>query len=139
MIASNFTIKNSIYLVYDGSEYDLHNDYDFLSYIYEAKSQCISLKWKRGTGEWVRNGQPNTIELEIIKTSSFSVSPRRNDAPLVDDVCLEEIAYENDEEWCDGPFWVDQTPETTWRWIFMFESDYWLTVNAESISAKVKP
>ncbi len=139
MIASNFSIKNSIYLIYEGFEYDLHNDYDFQSYIYEAKSQRISLKWIKGTSDWVKKELPRTIEFIIMNTSSFSVSPRRNDAPLLDDVCLEEIAYENDEEWCEGPFWVDQPPEATWRWIFMFESDYWLIVNAESISVEVQP
>ena len=139
MIARNFTIENSIYLVHDGSKYDLHNDYDFQSYTHEVKNQRLSLNWKRGTGDWIKNGQPEIIELEINKITSFSVSPRRDDAPHIDDSCLEEIAYENDEKWCDGPFWITQTPKTTWSWIFMFELDYWLTVNAQSISVKIKP
>ncbi len=139
MIASNFTIKESIYLVYLNAEYDLHNDFDFEYYSYDVKKQRISLRWKKATGDWVSNNLPSDIEFDINGVSSFSVCSRRKDAPSVDDVCLEEIAYENDEEWCNGPFWVDSLPEKSWRWLFMFESDYWLTIDAESVSVEITP
>ncbi len=139
METTNFEIKDSIFVNYQGELYDLHNDYDFAGYTENKNNNSVVLNWKRGSYDWVNPTQPETIKLEIDEIKEFEVNPGRTDASHMDQITLEEIAYLTDADWCDGPFTTPNPPEPTWDWVFIFESDLWLKINAKSVTAKLQP
>ncbi len=100
----NFIIDEDIYIVFEGNYFDLHNDYDFTGYEYSEDVRCLSLSWKIGTGDWVRDGQPPSLRLEFEGVSYFEVKPRNSKLLPAEDSSLDGFYFISDEEWCDGPF-----------------------------------
>lgn len=100
----NFVLKDQIYLVQGDLELDLHNDYDFIEYKYDVVRRNAILKWKKTKGDWVVKGIPGYIKIEISEIFYFSVTPRSPEVPYTEDVCLDDVSFETDEEWADGPF-----------------------------------
>ena len=139
MIATNFQIKDSIYIEYQGECFDLHNNYDFSGYHEDKSDKSISLNWQLGKYDWVTPDQAKSIKIILNKVSKFIITPGRSDASNLDQITLEEISYLTEAEWCDGPFITPWPPENIWDWVFMFESDVWFTINAESATVNVYP
>lgn len=137
MKPQNFELKDCIYISFKEALLDLHNDYDFDGFVNNETS--VTLSWKLGEGDWVNPDQPKNVELIIEDISKFEQVPGREDADKIDQVTLDEIAYLTDEEWCDGPFTTPLKPEIDWDWVFIFESDMWLIINAETVSARIYP
>jgi len=139
MISENFSWSESIYLKDDSIEYDLHNDFDFIEINYIIETQSVTLKWKRGTGNWVNQNQPDLIVLIISNVSQFEFKPRDSEMPFTEDDCLESFGFISDDDWCDGQFWVDKTPDDDWLWSFVFQSGAEIIIGAKSAIVQIEP
>jgi hypothetical protein len=139
MISENFSWSESIYLKYDSSEYDLHNDFDFIEINYIIETQSVTLKWKRGTGNWVNQNQPEFIVLNISNVYQLEFKPRDSEMPFTEDNCLESFGFLSDDDWCDGQFWVDKTPDENWLWSFAFQSGAEIIIGAKSAIVLIEP
>jgi len=104
MNTKNFIIDDDIYIVFEGNHFDLHNDYDFTGYEYSVDACRLSLSWKIGTGDWVRDGQPPSLRLDFEGVSYFEVKPRNPELPHTEDSCLDGFYFISNEDWCDGSF-----------------------------------
>ncbi|NMR28062.1 hypothetical protein HH219_21505 [Pseudoalteromonas sp. NEC-BIFX-2020_015] len=139
MISENFSWSESIYLKYDSIEYDLHNDFDFIEINYIIETQSVTLKWKRGTGNWVNQNQPDLIVLNISNVSQFEFKPRDSEMPFTEDDCLESFGFISDDDWCDGQFWADKIPDESWLWSFIFQSGAEIIIGAKSAIVQIEP
>lgn len=138
MKATNFLIKDSIHLEYLDSLYDLHNDYDFVGFVENKIERTVVLDWKKTVCERDANKHLSSLQVVINGIREFKVDPGRDNASPLDKVTLEEIVYVSDDEWCDGPFTTFGKVEESWDWIFIFESDQWLIIDAESATVYVQ-
>ena len=131
MRAENFSWSDSIYLVVEGQELDLHNCYDFQSFTHSIANRSVSLAWCRGAGEWVDNDLPTSICIEIFEVHYLRVRPRDPSMPFTEDDCLSSFGYDCDEDWADGQFWVEGNLDPNWRWSFEFQSGAEIVVGGE--------
>lgn len=138
MISKNFSWSESINLKYDSIEYNLHNDFDFVEINYSIETQSVTLKWKRGSGNWVNQNQPKFIILSISYVSQFEFKQRDPEMPFTEDDCLESIGFISDDDWCDGQFWIDKTPDENWLWSFSFQSGAEIIIGAKSAIVQIK-
>lgn len=135
VIAEDFAWERSIYLVQDNSKFDLHNDFDFQSFSYDVENRTVVLVWSRGTGEWVQASLPNVLRLEMTGISEVRISPRDPKIPFTEDNCLSSFGYASDDDWTDGQFWVDSSPDKSWRWSFLFMSGAEIQITGERAKA----
>lgn len=73
--------------------YDIHNNFDFISFNYSLAKREIVLNWVKGTGNWVPNNSPKSIHLIIRGISLFKAKERDTDMPFTEDDCLSSIGF----------------------------------------------
>ncbi len=139
MKALNFKIKDHIYLVSEGVEHDVHNNFDFDVLEFDEKKKEAILSWISIDAPWNRNNPTERIELKIKNVSSIESSPPDPEADPSDDKTLEDFLFTCDEEWCDQPFSIESEPEESWGWVFDFSSGRSITVFADQIQMKTIP
>jgi len=136
----DFTFKNGIYLVQQGRELDLHNNFNFIGVQYSVSDRTLALNWKRSDGAWVASGTPACITLTFREVAEFRFMPRDKELPFTEDDCLSSFGYWTDEDWADGVIIVDpsQTPYPKWLTAIAFMSGAVIAVQAESAYAEIK-
>lgn len=80
-------------MVADGSEYDLHNNYDFVRYEYRPSDKEAWLSWRRGVGSWVSKDLPTGITLCFTGVSNFTIRKRDDDMSFSEDKCIASITF----------------------------------------------
>lgn len=137
MHATNFSWTDSIHVELDGTNFDLHNYFDFSYFSHDPANRLAILVWRRGTGEWVPAGQPQEIILRLEGVTRFSCKERDPELPFSEDACLASFGYVCDEEWADGQFMVDKPPDDHWGWSFMFQSGAEIRVEGEAATLEI--
>ena len=135
----NFKIVDGIYLVLEGYELDLHNNFDFTNLDYSVEHRRLVLNWQRSNGDWVRSDTPKALVIEFKEVSEFRFMPRDSEMPFTEDDCINSLGYWVDEDWAEGVIMLEpnQTAEPHWLTAIDFMSGAVLAVQAESASAKV--
>ena len=135
----NFQIVDGIYLVQEGCELDLHNNFDFTNLDYSVEHRKLVLNWQRSKGDWVSSDTPRALAIEFKEVSEFRFMPRDSETPFTEDDCINSFGYWIDEDWAEGVIMVEpnQTAEPQWLTAIDFMSGAVLAVQAESASAKV--
>ncbi|MCB1754447.1 MAG: hypothetical protein KDJ38_02930 [Gammaproteobacteria bacterium] len=135
----NFQIVDGIYLVQEGYELDLHNNFDFTNLDYSVEHRKLVLNWQRSKGDWVSSDTPRALAIEFKEVSEFRFMPRDSETPFTEDDCINSFGYWIDEDWAEGVIMVEpnQTAEPQWLTAIDFMSGAVLAVQAESASAKV--
>jgi hypothetical protein len=136
---SNFKFSDSIYIVFENFELDLHNDYDFTRLEYSVMERAVELHWKRSSGDWVKPNLPAAITLQFDEVSKFEFKPRDSNIPFTEDDCLSTVGYLSKEDWCDGIFWTEGSPEIGWMQAFEFMSGAIIALHAGKSSITLKP
>ena len=131
MKAQNFSWSAGIYLCTEGMELDLHNSYGFIGFSYDIEARTVSLRWRRGSGEWVGTQLPAGIFLGIQNVHYFRFEPRDQKYAFTEDDCLASFGYDSDEDWTDGQFWIDGSADPNWRWSFACQSGAEVIVGGE--------
>ncbi|MAY14715.1 MAG: hypothetical protein CMI06_05180 [Oceanospirillaceae bacterium] len=135
----NFKIVDGIYLVLEGYELDLHNNFDFTNLDYSVEHRRLVLNWQRSNGDWVSSDTPKALVIEFKEVSEFRFMPRDSEMPFTEDDCINSLGYWVDEDWAEGVIMLEpnQTAEPHWLTAIDFMSGAVLAVQAESASAKV--
>lgn len=135
----DYEIIDGIYLVQDGYELDLHNNFDFKSMEYSVSERKVVLHWVRSNGDWVSAETPKALEVEFSGVSEFRFMPRDSDVPFTEDDCINSIGYWVDEDWAEGVIMVEPNQKTDPQWLTAidFMSGAVIAVQAERASAKV--
>lgn len=137
MRATNFTWQDSIHVRVASADYDLHNNYDFRQFTYDPGQQLLVLEWLlRGTNQ-IPRGQPEGIKLRLTGVTRFAFKERSGEVPFTEDDCLASFGYDCDDDWVDGQFWTDDSPEDDWRWSFIFQSGAEIQVAGEAATIEV--
>jgi len=135
----NYQFRNSIYLLVDKYELDLHNDYDFTRLNYSVEERTAELHWKRSCRDWVKSDLPTAAILVFYGISRFEFKPRDGDLPFTEDDCLSTMGYLSNEVGCEEIFWTEEAPENEWMHAFEFMSGAVIVLQAEKSSATIKP
>jgi hypothetical protein len=137
----NFEIVKGIYLVQEGLELDLHNNYDFKNLKYLVGERKVILSWERSKGDWVGSDTPKALSLEFTEVSEFRFMPRDSKIPFAEDDCVSTIGYWVDEDWAKGVFMlgVNQKAESHWLTGIEFMSGTVIALQAKSANAKLIP
>ena len=85
---TNFEIYKNYAIEYEGSIYDLHNNFRFSGFDYNVTDQHLTLRWKVRHDEWVPIGQPSEIILSVEEVSYLKLLPRSAEMPFTEDDCL---------------------------------------------------
>jgi hypothetical protein len=135
----DYEIIDGIYLVQDGYELDLHNNFDFKSIEYSVSERKVVLRWVLSNGDWGIAETPKALAIEFGGVSEFRFMPRDSDVPFTEDDCINSIDYWVDEDWADGVIMVEpnQKVEPQWLTAIDFMSGAVIAVQAERASAKV--
>ena len=135
----SYEIVGGIYLVQDGYEFDLHNNFDFVRMDYSLEERTLLLFWQRSNGNWVSSNMPKTLTIEFTQVSEFRFMPRDPEIPFTEDDCLGAFGYLVDEDWANGVVLVGPTQEPDPKWLtaIEFTSGAILAVQAESSSAAI--
>jgi hypothetical protein len=87
----DFAIDLSIELISDGLIWDLHNCGNFEGLDLRANDNSVLMKW---TAAYARSGQGNNVSRVnlLFKDLDFiEISPRDDEMPLTEDVCVAEM------------------------------------------------
>lgn len=122
-MTGTFKFTNSIYLSNGVFELDLHNNYDFTGFSYSIETKSVILFWKRRNDNWVPSSSPAGVEVIYEEVESFQFQPRNPEMPFTEDDCLANFGYWTDEDWCDGVFTTEATPDPGWLKAFEFMSE----------------
>lgn len=135
----DYDIVDGIYLVQDGYELDLHNDFDFKIVQYSVSERRVVLYWEASDGNRVGSETPKSLEIEFSGVSKFRFMPRDSDIPFTEDDCIKSIGYWVNEDWAEGVILVapNQKPEPQWPTAIEFMSGAVIVVHAENACAKV--
>ena len=134
----HFTFGSDIYLVADGHELDLHNNYDFQGVDYSIRDRSVVLRWHRGGGNWVPEGSPSEVVLRYDGVERFEFHRRDPEMPFTEDDCLANSGYWTDEDWGDGVFVTSAPPEPDWLRAFQFQSGAVILIQAREAHATIK-
>ena len=136
----NYEIIDGIYLVHQGYELDLHNNFDFQNLDYSVSDRKLVLYWVRSKGDWVSSETPSSLEVIFSGVSEFRFMPRDCETPFSEDDCISAFGYWVDEDWAEGVIMVEpnQKIEPQWLTAIDFMSGAVIAVQAENASAKIK-
>ena len=137
MKVTNFEIASTVELFVANRLLDLHNNYDFAEVSYAPEQCLVTLRWVRGTGDWVKEELPSSLSLRITGVDLLTIQQRDQELPHSEDSCLECIAFLSNADWCTGPFLHDGLPEPGWAWVFRFMSGIEIVVQAREVTAQI--
>jgi hypothetical protein len=135
----SYKIVDGIFLVQEGYELDLHNNFDFKGLEYSVEERRLLLHWKRSKGDRDGSDTPKALTIEFKQVSEFRFMPRDAEKPFTEDDCINSFGYWVDEDWAGGVIMVgpDQHAEPQWLTAIDFMSGAVLAVQAECANATV--
>lgn len=135
----NFEIVDGIYLVHEGLELDLHNNFDFKNLNYSVEERKLLLNWLRSKQDLVSSDAPKALSIEFSEVSEFRFMPRDSELPFTEDDCVNSFGYWLDEDWAEGVIILEprQEAEPHWLTAIDFMSGAVLAVQAKRANAKI--
>jgi len=111
--------------------YDLHNNFDFLSLSYAVASRELTLRWARGSGDWVPKDSPSEIVITARKVSHLTVIGRDPEMPYSEDDCLNCVSFVGARDATENSFMVASPADPDLHYVFQFMSGFTVRVQAE--------
>jgi len=90
---STFEIDGAIAIEFGDSNFDLHNDFDFVGYEYRPTERKARFDWARGDGSWVPAGLPARLSMVFEGVSNFAAKKRDDEMPFTEDDCVSSISF----------------------------------------------
>lgn len=118
----------------DGGYADLHNDYDFQQLRYEPTEARLTLSWQQSSGEWARHAQAATLHLLFEGVTYVHVKARDLGHPIGEDECLRDLCRTPPGDLATfDEVWVDRNPPAEYDLQFVFQSEWGIKVNADTV------
>ena len=134
---SDFEVVDGIYIVHGDHKLDLHNEFDFQEVRYSVAERSASLRWRRGSGDWVRRDIPTSLCIEFDGVKEFRFVSRDSEMPFTEDDCLSTMGFLTDEPWSQGNVLLTSDPERDWLTAFAFQSGAVIALRAERATARI--
>jgi hypothetical protein len=123
----------------DGGYADLHNDYDFSQLTYVPVEARLILSWRKSSGEWAKNASAQALHLIFEQVSYLQVKARDPEYPISEDDCLRDICRTSSEARTDfDDVWVDPNPPMEYDLQLVFQSEWGIKVNADTIRLQLE-
>lgn len=135
----NFEIIDGIYLVHEGLELDLHNNFNFKNLDYSVEERNLVLNWLRSKRTWTSSDAVIALSVEFNEVSEFRYMPRDSELPFTEDDCVNCFGYWVNEDWAEGVIMLEtqQKAESHWLTAINFMSGAVMAVQAEHANAKI--
>jgi hypothetical protein len=89
----NFDITDNHALSIAGRHIDLHNNFDFVGFAYNAADKEIKLHWRKSKGDWVDKNEISNLILTHSAVTFLNVIDRDEKSTHINDSCLGEITF----------------------------------------------
>ena len=125
----NFEIKENIYIQYNDTLYDLHNEYDFIKYIFDIEKNSVTLYFKSISSE----------EIILLKHSSIiyfnSFKKIENNSIVIEDSnTLANISFfESLDRDTNDSINIRKIPNVDDDIIYFFENEDFIRLKSKSI------
>ncbi|WP_203322969.1 hypothetical protein [Pseudoxanthomonas beigongshangi] len=131
-------VDDFISLQCDARRFDLHNDFEFVEFLYNLTKRTLVLRWHRRSRKWVKPTDPVELRLAFSGVYLFKVRERDPDVPYTEDDCLSAIGFMWDDmvEEMNG-FARNEPIEGCTQVAAMFMSGLSIKVGAESVALVV--
>ena len=130
----NFIVDQGVYINIKNHCYDLHNNYEFIGCNIAPFKSIIYLTWIKLDRKWVKQSDPNKIDIVFHDILTFSIS---NTFMTEKVSTIQEIGYKDPDDkdlnWLNSEEHISQT----YQIIFRFENDEFIRVGAEVAEVKV--
>jgi hypothetical protein len=137
-MTSNFKILNFIEVEFEGREFDLHNNFSFITYSHDKQTDELKIYFDKSNGKWVPKDELDKLTFTLSKIHYLTAIDPKPEL-IADDGCLSGITfyYSNDRE--DNSSLLDrQQPESQDDIIFTFESNRVIRVNCDTVTLKTE-
>ena len=134
----NFKIISFTEIEYEGTELDLHNNFDFIAKDTEISETQIKLHFRKSKGSWAVNAKHENLYFTVDNYSFLKqIGPKAEFA--ADDFCLSGITF-FDSNFREEDYGLMERaiPNEGDDIIFSFESDRVIRVNCEAITLNVE-
>lgn len=130
---ANFSITDSYAINYHGRHIDLHNNFNFDSYVFTIAERKLELFWTRSLGEWIDENE--LPRLTITHTNVFFVNIGYNNVAYEypnDDKCLSGISFFPSSERTINDSIIDKSePNEGDDIIYIFQTDHFIRVGCD--------
>jgi hypothetical protein len=92
-VRTGFQIEQTIVLVADGLQLDLHNCYDFEGYEHRPSARTARFEWHRISEDRVSKELPARIILIFEGVTNLTVRKRDDEMPFTEDACLAGLNF----------------------------------------------
>ncbi len=136
----NFKIANdNIALTTSDYYFDLHNNYDLLSFEYQVKKRKFWISWIKSDEDWVDKRLPYKLKLEFTNTSFLKIKENEKDEFIKDDNCLEAIGFAECNMRDNMDSWLSEWREDdNYDLIFIFINGHAIKINAETAELEIR-
>lgn len=122
-----------IELVSGGKDFDLHNEYEFISFHYNVQLRELIVNWQISNGEWVRKDQPKKLTIKFNEVAYLQIVKNEAKDFREDDKCLDIIGYANYDMRNDFESFLEKQMAQDNDIIMIFLNQQTIRVNAESV------
>ncbi len=135
---ANFKIISFTEIEVNGEEFDLHNNFDFLSEKTEISDNRILLHFRKSSGDWAKLVKIENLYF-ILDNYTFLKQIEPNVEFIEDDLCLSGITFfDNDFQEEDYGLMERANPKENDDIIFSFESERVIRVKCETVTCETK-
>jgi hypothetical protein len=126
----DFVIDNSIALEGEDFYYDIHNCYSVKAIELEKGNNQLRVVFEKGQGSWIKEDDPQTIELHFANVSFFETSHTFSENAPKD---IEEMGYKNKGDFDYDYFQTEELSTEDDDFILRFINDDYVRVFADTI------
>ena len=123
MKKENFSIEGNYALSANGCHIDLHNNFDFMGFSYDALSSSLTLNWVKTEGAWVGSDELSKVEIKFETVTFLKVhrnSINNEDADSSKTLALLGYLHPDDVDTMDGSL-DEREANSDYHMIFLFE------------------
>lgn len=124
---------DGISLEWQGSNFDLHNNFNFEGFNYNLPLRQLKLVWRRSTGAWAKNAALLGLTLVFQNVSFLKVKERDGEYPFTEDDCLCNISHHPTEmrDEFDSVMLGKSSPGDDLT--LSFQSEWGIKINSETV------
>ena len=134
----NFKIISFTEIEFNGIEFDLHNNFDFLAENTQISEKQIHLYFRKSSGNWAENIKIQNLSFTL-DNYTFLKQIEPNQEFIEDDFCLSGITFFDSSYRQEDDYLMEkEIPDENDDIIFSFESERIIRVNCETVTCKAE-
>jgi hypothetical protein len=135
----NFDLVDNYAINIAGRHIDLHNNFDFVSFVYNVVDREVKLHWKKANGDWVDKNEISSLVLTHKGVTFLSVIGQDEKSTFEDSSCLGEITFFPSTERAINDCIAPQPkPNDGDDILYFFENGQLIRIHCEQIELGIK-